>query len=101
MKVDFKQTIWETGSIDATPEQEALILIAIQEGTITTTNELHSFVEDLTGKEVDWEMNYDSAEDMSRIDNGGAATLEVYNDHNNLIWDNTSLELDDKDSTEA
>lgn len=95
MRVDFKQTIWEAGSIDVTPEQEALILTAIKEGTITTSTEFHSFVENLTGKDPDWGMNYDSADDMSPSDNGGAATLEVYNEHDNLIWDNTPIKIDE------
>lgn len=97
MRVDFKQTIWETGSIDVTPEQEALILTAIQECTITTTTEFHSFVQDLTGKDPDWKMNYDSAEQVSLIDNGGDSTLEVYNDQGHRIWDNTTLELDNEE----
>lgn len=98
MKVEFKQTIWESSTVDVTEEQKEVIIAAIKEGTISSSVDFHSFVEELTGKEPNWEMEYDSAEQLEPEDNGGFATIEIYEErHGPIIWDNA---LPDENNTE-
>lgn len=81
MDFEFKITTWEKVTVDE--KHEEMIKEKIINGEITSANDIFKFVEDATCEKID-----DVDEQMTLEENGGMSTIEIFNDDNELIWQN-------------
>ena len=82
MYVDIKQTMWRRFYIDEeAPELKSL--------DVVTENKIMQHINDYC---YDSEILYDTIEDMTADENYGEPTVELYDDDNNLLWNNVNGE---------
>ena len=80
--VDIKQTMWRRFYIDEeAPELKSL--------DVVTENEIMQHINDYC---YDSETLYETIEDMTADENYGEPTVELYDDDNNLLWNNVNGE---------
>lgn len=77
MKVGFKQTIWQ--DFDIPEELEDEVREKIKSGEISSSDELHEFLENKDGL-PEYEYSFDTATDMTVEQNGGGSTIELKED---------------------
>ena len=80
MNFDFKITTWERVTVE--PEHEEQLLRLIQEGTITSANDVYEYFD------ADCEQLDDVGEQMTVEENGGASTIEVVGDNGENVFSN-------------
>ena len=80
MNFDFKITTWERVTVE--PEHEEQLLRLIQEGTITSANQVFHYF-DANCEQLD-----DVGEQMTVEENGGASTIEVVGDNGENVFSN-------------
>lgn len=83
MYVDIKQTMWRRFYID----EEAPII-----EDINNEDEVMRYIEDYC---YDSETLYETIEDLQIKENNGEATIEVYDDNGDIIWDNVNYKTND------
>jgi hypothetical protein len=80
MEIDFKITIWER--VNVSDKNKEKVLQALQDGTISTANELvESGLGEYLGT-ID-----ETGEDLTVEENGGCSTVEAL-EEGNTIWSN-------------
>lgn len=82
--IDFKITSWERCIIHK--KDAETVLEALKNGDITDAASLYEFADPL-----DWETLDDVSEQMTVDENDGNATIEVYDENRDIIWDNSKL----------
>lgn len=81
--VDFKTTVWERVRI---PDSLApLVIDKIRNGEINSASEMFGISEDF---DCGYETLLDTSEQMLPEENDGFATIELYNDNNEIIYAN-------------
>jgi hypothetical protein len=88
MNFDFKVTSWE--SVTVPDDYAALVFAGITAGDITNTCDIFDFLDELDeieakGSVVNHILGLE--EQISVLDNGGAATIEIF-DEGEMIWSN-------------
>ena len=82
--IDQKHTIWYRNqfSIDARSldEAKAKVIAVCNSGIPGLTSD-------------NWDIIYETAEEMSVVDNGGKVTQELYTDDGNIIWTNKPTKI--------
>ena len=82
MHVDFKITNWER--VEFSDELEGEVLEAFKKGDIRDMDDL---IKVLNGADCEWD-TLDCAEPVTPEENGGQATLEVYNGEDEFLFNN-------------
>jgi hypothetical protein len=85
MHVDFKITTWERVEFDE--EHNEAVKKAIENGEITSAEDLFNFLADRGDANVDLERLEDVDEQMSVEENDGCSTVQVW-EGDELIWEN-------------
>ena len=81
MKFEFKKTTWEKVTIPK--EKEAEILKGIEDGEITSADDIFDICKDAVCEEIE---GVDTP--MSIEQNEGFSTIEVRNDEGDIIYEN-------------
>lgn len=83
MYIDYKVTVWKRVYFDKDTDSKKVIQVLEEDGLGYVFDEELGFVEQ--------ETFYETEEDMTPEENGGYATIEVYENNNpvdDLIWSN-------------
>lgn len=85
MHIDFKITVWERVMI---PDEIAEdVLAKIKDKKIRTSVQLYDTFVEKTDK-INWDTLPETEEAISPEENEGCSTIEVYDEYNELLWDN-------------
>lgn len=86
--VDVKVTVWER--LDGIDEKLVPELTQkISTGELSDINQIYDFVEKKQCMSHSTEFLYDTQDSMTVEQNGGASTIELYDDNDDMIADNT------------
>jgi hypothetical protein len=83
MYIDYKVTVWKRVHFNEDVDSKKVIQILEEEGLGDVFDEELGFIEQ--------EILFETEDDMTPEENGGYATIEVYENNNpvdNLIWSN-------------
>lgn len=92
MNFDFKITTWER--IQVEDDMEELVLSALKEGKIESSNDIYDYLADEGDANISSERLMEVEEQMTVKENFGNATIEVY-ENTKLVWDNNELTEND------
>ena len=90
MYIDIKNTVWERLRVPDGEEEK--YLEKVKSGEFTSLDDFYYISGTDTWEELDHEVLYDSAEQMTPEENNGMPTIEVHSDENSfndkILWDN-------------
>ena len=89
MDIDFRIITWDRATIDDKDKER--VLIALKNGLITNSDDLHRFTED-----PQWETAFGGEEQMTIEQNGGCATIEAEID-SKVVYSNSVYLVNNKD----
>jgi hypothetical protein len=83
-KIYFKETVWREVVVDITEDQRSEIFNKVTSGEIDNCDDLYDLFYEKGIDVIDNRFDYNTSEYITKEDNGGQPTIEIYDKNKNF-----------------